>query len=485
MAPIAPYLPPNPLRPRAFGGKGAEGMKKGFPISNWERYYKAEDGATEIDQPRRHNRSNQIVAIDGTNVGVAYDKNGNMLRVPTGDGLEGPPRHLKWNAWNQMVEVRDDGDALIQRNVYDALFRRTTREMADATVIHCYYNDQWRPVEERIGSSTNPSAVYYWGARHRDDLARRDRDTNGDGALEELLWCLMDYFDPVVVIGGDGAIVERYAFTAFGVASILAPDYAPRVASVVAWDFLFHGQFEDGETGWQNYGFRFYAPKLGCWPNTDLIAEAGGKNMYLFCENNCVDELDLLGLIPVHFTLVAPESVPVTWSTEVPVDKQGEAILDVDISCACWCEPETKIYKVECTVVTTGTIRLNPNAIPVGKGSNGRLLGPLRQIGYEQLYGHEQRHIQSRNQRVKESANDNIDKRDADYLDERPCNEAARAEADRMRPILVSAAKGGSNHKGGNASNELSPISEVGYPPLEGSPPLPPRPSRTLPGMSL
>ena len=24
----APYLPPNPLRPRAFGGKGAEGMKK-------------------------------------------------------------------------------------------------------------------------------------------------------------------------------------------------------------------------------------------------------------------------------------------------------------------------------------------------------------------------------------------------------------------------------------------------------------------------
>jgi hypothetical protein len=28
MALIAPYLPPNPHRPRAFGGKGAEGMKK-------------------------------------------------------------------------------------------------------------------------------------------------------------------------------------------------------------------------------------------------------------------------------------------------------------------------------------------------------------------------------------------------------------------------------------------------------------------------
>jgi hypothetical protein len=28
-----PYLPPNPLRPRAFGGKGAEGMKKEIPSS--------------------------------------------------------------------------------------------------------------------------------------------------------------------------------------------------------------------------------------------------------------------------------------------------------------------------------------------------------------------------------------------------------------------------------------------------------------------
>ena len=27
-------MPPNPLRPRAFGGKGAEGMKKEIP-SNW------------------------------------------------------------------------------------------------------------------------------------------------------------------------------------------------------------------------------------------------------------------------------------------------------------------------------------------------------------------------------------------------------------------------------------------------------------------
>ena len=262
---------------------------------NWLKYLKAEDGVTEIDQHRRNNQSNQITTVDGSNVGVAYDRNGNMLRVPTDDALTGAPRHLKWNAWNQLVEVRDDEDELIQRNAYDALFGRTTRELNDSTLIHSYYNDQWRPVEERVDSSTDPSAVYFWGARYRDDLARRDRDTDGNGTLDESLWCLMDYFDPIVVIDDEGEVVERYAYSAFGVASFLAPDYSARTSSAVAWDFLFHGQFEDEETSWQNYGYRFYVPELGRWINRDPIGERGGVNLFAMVINNPIRWVDFLG----------------------------------------------------------------------------------------------------------------------------------------------------------------------------------------------
>ena len=35
MALNAPYLPPNPLRPRAFGGKQAAGLKKEITSSNY------------------------------------------------------------------------------------------------------------------------------------------------------------------------------------------------------------------------------------------------------------------------------------------------------------------------------------------------------------------------------------------------------------------------------------------------------------------
>lgn len=109
----------------------------------------------------------------------------------------------------------------------------------------------------------------------------------------------MDYYDPVAVVDGDAAVVERYAYTAFGVASILAADYSARSSSQFAWNFLFHGQFEDAETGWQNYGFRFYMPELGKWPNRDPIGEAGGLNLYGYVGSDPVNFWDPNGLNPV------------------------------------------------------------------------------------------------------------------------------------------------------------------------------------------
>jgi len=269
---------------------------------NWLAYDKAEDGTSVIDQTRRSNQSNQIIAIDGTNEGVAYDRNGNMTRIPTGDALTGAPRKLVWNAWDQLVEVRDQAtNSLIQRNAYDGLFRRTTCTLADSTVIHQYYNDQWKLIEERKDASTDPLNVYYWGARpgHRDDLIRRDRDTDGNGTLDETLWCLMDYFDPIAILNNTGSVLERYTYSAFGVPLILAPDYSTRSSSAFDWGFLFHGQFTDAETGYQNYGYRYYSSNIGQWIGRDAISENGGENLFSISENSLPNLTDLLGLFSV------------------------------------------------------------------------------------------------------------------------------------------------------------------------------------------
>lgn len=76
----------------------------------------------------------------------------------------------------------------------------------------------------------------------------------------------------------------------------MAENWTERADSVLAWDFGFHGQFLDGETGYYGYGFRYYSPGLGRWISRDPIGEMGGDNIYQFVCSGPVNGLDYLGL---------------------------------------------------------------------------------------------------------------------------------------------------------------------------------------------
>jgi RHS repeat-associated protein len=269
-------------------------------IGNWKNYLRQTEGSTTLDQKRTSNRDNQLTELDANSDGLAYDAAGNMTACrPDKDGDWSKGYTIVWDAWNRIVQVKNAHTAAtVATYAYDGLTRRTTTTIG-STVRHFYYNNLWKCVEERVGSSTNPDRVYYWSTRpgHRDELLRRDRATSG-GALNETLWCLMDYFDPIAITDTSGTIQERYTYSAFGLASILTPTFSPRTTSNFTWNFLFHGQFRDTETGWDNYGYRYYLPWLGRWPSKDLIGEEGGVNLYGMGGNNVIFWIDRLGLAP-------------------------------------------------------------------------------------------------------------------------------------------------------------------------------------------
>ncbi|MEZ5303492.1 MAG: hypothetical protein R3F11_23045 [Verrucomicrobiales bacterium] len=55
-----------------------------------------------------------------------------------------------------MVNAKNAGDeSAVASYQCDALFRRTVKSLPSASDRHLYYNDSWRPVEERLGSSTD------------------------------------------------------------------------------------------------------------------------------------------------------------------------------------------------------------------------------------------------------------------------------------------------------------------------------------------
>ncbi len=270
------------------------------PTGNWLGYRKDEDGAVALDQTRANNQDNQLTQLDGSSALLAYDRAGNATKTaPGADGDWSKCFQPVWDAWNRLVEVKDENGATVQKNAYDGLTRRITQE-SDGEVIHTYWSDRWKPLEERIDSGTTAARQYVWGERpgHRDELVLRDRDTDGNGTLDERLYATMDYFNGTAVLDASGAVQERYGYSAFGVRRVMAADFTPKTGSGYDWEFGFQGQFRDRETGWYNYGYRFYAPELGRWIKRDPIGEYGGFILYLFSSQNPINQIDRLGLFP-------------------------------------------------------------------------------------------------------------------------------------------------------------------------------------------
>ena len=78
-----------------------------------------------------------------------------------------------------------------------------------------------------------------------------------------------------------GTVLQRYRYTAFGDVTVMDAAFNPWSGTdSVDWQVLFHGEYADDATGWYNYGYRYYLPKLGRWPSRDPIDEVGGVNLY-------------------------------------------------------------------------------------------------------------------------------------------------------------------------------------------------------------
>ena len=62
-----------------------------------------------------------------------------------------------------------------------------------------------------------------------DALVLRDRDSNGDGTLEERLWVVQDAnYNVTAIFDNAGNVVERYIYDPLGQVTVLDADWTER-----------------------------------------------------------------------------------------------------------------------------------------------------------------------------------------------------------------------------------------------------------------
>jgi hypothetical protein len=207
-----------------------------------------------------------------------------------------------YDAWNRLVKLVD-GANTVQENQYDGLRRRTIRKSYTAGVLsetrHYYYTARWQIVEERLGTTPDSATAnrrYVWGLRYIDDLILRDRDTTGGGTLNERLYGIQDpNWNMIALANTTGDIQERYAYSAYGMPSVLTPAFASRASSSFAWEHSFCAYYLDSGTALLAVRFRMLNPLVG-WVTRDLIQESVIAGLYAYVNDQPLVHVDPLGL---------------------------------------------------------------------------------------------------------------------------------------------------------------------------------------------
>ena len=129
---------------------------------------------------------------------------------------------------NSSSSSSSSSEPLVIEYSYDAQNWRTEKTIGGTTT-HFYYSSTWQVLEERVDTSSDPDRQFIWGLRYIDDLILRDRDTTGNGTLDERLYALQDANWNVTAISDDtGAVQERYAYAAYGESAVLTATFGSR-----------------------------------------------------------------------------------------------------------------------------------------------------------------------------------------------------------------------------------------------------------------
>jgi len=198
-----------------------------------------------------------------------YDANGNMLS----DGVN----TYTWDAANRLKAVNEPGGGQSQFT-YDSFGRRVQITESTSGTVTSTKNLVWEGmgiVEETNSSSVVTKLYFGQGVQIGGSNYYYTRDHLG--SIREMT-------------DVSGNLETRYDYDPYG--------QQMQLSGTTSADFGFAGYYFHQPSGLDLTLYRAYSALFGRWLSRDPIGESGGRDLYVYCENDPINHLDSVGLCP-------------------------------------------------------------------------------------------------------------------------------------------------------------------------------------------
>ncbi|HEU5072054.1 MAG TPA: RHS repeat-associated core domain-containing protein [Verrucomicrobiae bacterium] len=237
-----------------------------------------------------------------------------------------------WDAENRLVSMESDAAAPTASKfrldfAYDVQGRRIQKIVStnDGTGYVGEYTNRFVYDGWNLLATLDPQssllASFAWG----EDLSGTMQGAGGVGGL---LWmndaangsthfAAYDGNGNVVALvkASDGIVSAQYEYGPFG--EVLRATGPMAKAN----PFRFSTKYQDDESDLLYYGYRYYNPSTGRWPNRDPIEEQGGMNLNEFVGNCPITRIDQLGTCACEPLSLA--IIPVGWVAQDGANSAG------------------------------------------------------------------------------------------------------------------------------------------------------------------
>ena len=229
-----------------------------------------------------------------------YDADGNLLS----DGRWS----YAWDGENRLLEMTSltnapGGSQMQLAFTYDYQGRRIQKIVSTnngSAYVGQYTNnyayDGWNCLGI-LNSSFGLLNSFLWGS----DLSGSQQGAGGVGGLIKVTYYGTSTTNCFVAFDGNGNVSAL--INAADGTTLASYEYGPfgellRATGPMAKlnPFRFSTKYDDDETDFLYYGYRYYNTSTGRWLSRDPIAERGGLNLYGFIENDELNHVDRLGL---------------------------------------------------------------------------------------------------------------------------------------------------------------------------------------------